>query len=121
MQQQSSVDKARYLSWSFGTVMGPASNNMTEAYVMRFIPDHKDTTFIYWSHSGNDCNGHFDPKTGVITLNFDLRRGREKTKVIATYHAMDANTMAVCIVEVRDNHPPTLEYGNMYRVQTKWN
>ena len=62
---------------------------------------------------------HFDPQTNVITLNFDLRNGGEKTKVIATYHPIDSNTMAVCIVEVRNRHPPTLEYGNMYRVQTK--
>jgi hypothetical protein len=107
-----SVDESRFLRWSFGGTMGPSRNDMTEGYVMKFIPD-RSGTYMEWEHSGMRCHGHFDPGTSVITLNFNLK----SSKVTATYHAMDANTMAVCLIEVGSSLVPTLQYGNMHRVR----
>ena len=33
-----------------------------------------------------------------------------------TYRVMDPDTMAVCIVEVDEKHTPTIQYGNMCRL-----
>ena len=107
-----SVDESRFLRWSFGGTMGPSRNDMTEGYVMKFIPD-RSGTYMEWEHSGMRCHGHFDPGTSIITLNFNLKN----SKVTATYHAMDANTMAVCLIEVGSSLVPTLQYGNMHRVR----
>ena len=109
--RRKSIDESRFMKWSFGGTMGPSQNDMTEGYIMKFIPDPSGT-YMEWEHSGMRCYGNFDPGTSVITLNFNL----ENSKVTATYHPMDANTMAVCLIEVGSGLAPTLQYGNMYRV-----
>lgn len=65
-----------------------------------------------WEHSGVRCHGNFDPTTSVTTLNFNLK----DSTVTATYRLMDENTMAVALIEVGQNLVPTIQYGNMYRV-----
>jgi hypothetical protein len=79
-------------------------------------------------------------KTSVAILNFFIR----SSTVTATYRIMDADSMsflplcwwcpltlgeclstsvsaaiAVCITEVDERHKPTIQYGNMYRIDTK--
>lgn len=36
--------------------------------------------------------------------------------VSVTFRVMDADTLAVCIVEVDAKHTPTIQYGNMMRL-----
>jgi hypothetical protein len=36
--------------------------------------------------------------------------------VTVTFRVMDADTLAVCIVEVDAKHTPSIQYGNMMRL-----
>ena len=112
VRRGSITDESRHLRWSFGGALGPTHNDMKEGYVMKFIPDQRGT-YMEWEHSGVRCHGHFDPGTSVMTLNFNL----PDSKVTATYRAMDANTMAVCLIEVGSSLVPTVQYGNMHRLR----
>jgi len=96
---------------------------------------------LEWQYGGTTCHGRFVPAPNVMVLQFTL-----KTAVItATYRIVDANStdsfgwrlalrrhlttpaaplsdvrmepvMAVCIVEVEEKKEPTIQYGNMYRL-----
>eukprot|EP00644_Phytophthora_capsici_P017551 jgi/Phyca11/551420/estExt2_Genewise1Plus.C_PHYCAscaffold_420071 len=69
-------------------------------------------TFMEWSFEGVTCHGVFKPEASVAILNFCL----QESMVTITYRVLDANTMAVCIVDVDSEHTPTIQYGNMYRI-----
>jgi len=68
-------------------------------------------TQLEWQYSGTICKGTYFPN-GVAILNFILRN----SVVSVTYRIIDGDTMAVCIVEVDDKNQPTIQYGNMYRM-----
>ena len=114
----------KVLRWSFGSAKksdghgqgGQASINTAPGdlrfgYSMKFIPDTKGT-FMTWEHKGNRCHGMFQPMSSVAVLNFYM----QTSTVTITYRVMDVDTMAVCIVEVDQNHRPTVQYGNMCRI-----
>ncbi|CAH0476840.1 unnamed protein product [Peronospora belbahrii] len=65
-----------------------------------------------WSFEGVTCHGVFKPEASVAILNFCL----QESMVTITYRVLDVNTMAVCIVDVDSEHTPTIQYGNMYRI-----
>jgi|TARA_B110000208_G_C11597009_1_gene368528 hypothetical protein len=111
VQEEGDIDESRLMKWCFGSSLGPEVNDMAFGYLMKFIPDTRGT-FMDWEHSGVRCHGHFDPTTGVATLNFNLK----DSTVTATYRLMDENTMAVALIEVGQTLVPTIQYGNMYRV-----
>ncbi len=107
---------ARYLKWSFGKSLKPA--DLRFGYVMKFEnPSDGDgramrDSAIEWQYCGHLCTGIFQHHTSVFVLNFQL-----KTKVVVvTYRIIDANKMAVCIVEVDGRHTPSVQLGNMYRL-----
>ena len=110
-ETNNTIDESRLMKWSFGSSLGPELNDMCFGYLMKFIPDRRGT-FMEWEHSGVRCHGHFDPTTSVTTLNFNLK----DSTVTANYRLMDENTMAVALIEVGQNLVPTIQYGNMYRV-----
>ncbi|CAK5160331.1 unnamed protein product, partial [Aphanomyces euteiches] len=97
----------RFLKWSFGR--GLRKNELTYAYTIQFIPDEQGT-FMEWSFEGVTCHGLFKPESSVAIFNFCL----QDSMVTITYRILDANTMAVCIVDVDSDHTPTIQYGNMY-------
>ncbi|KAF1321168.1 hypothetical protein FI667_g12035, partial [Globisporangium splendens] len=74
----------------------------------QFIPDEQGT-FMEWSFEGVTCHGVFKPESSVAIFNFCL----QESMVTITYRILDANTMAVCIVDVDSEHTPTIQYGNI--------
>ncbi|OQS02568.1 hypothetical protein THRCLA_21388 [Thraustotheca clavata] len=99
----------RFLKWSFGR--GIRKNELTNAYTIQFIPDEQGM-FMEWSFEGVTCHGLFKPESSVAIFNFCL----QESLVTITYRILDANTMAVCIIDVDSEHTPTIQYGNMYRI-----
>ncbi|KAJ0391934.1 hypothetical protein P43SY_011225 [Pythium insidiosum] len=83
----------------------------------QFIPD-EEGTFMEWSFEGVTCHGVFKPEASVAIFNFCL----QESMVTITYRILDANTMAVCIVDVDSEHTPTIQYGNIggRDVQLEW-
>jgi hypothetical protein len=79
---------------------------------MSFSPD-ENGTFMQWTYAGSRCHGTFHPNSSVATLIFPLK----SATVTISYRVMGPDTMAVCIVEVDGRHTPTIQYGNMYRLQ----
>ncbi|KAF4324120.1 hypothetical protein BBO99_00001792 [Phytophthora kernoviae] len=98
-----------FLRWSFGRTH--KKQDLASAYTVQFIPDEQGT-FMEWSFEGVTCHGVFKPEASVAILNFTL----QESMVTITYRVLDANTMAVCIVDVDSEHTPTIQYGNMYRI-----
>ncbi|TYZ68889.1 hypothetical protein PybrP1_012593 [[Pythium] brassicae (nom. inval.)] len=99
----------RFLKWSFGRTH--KRQDLVSAYTIQFIPDEQGT-FMEWSFEGVTCHGVFKPEASVAIFNFCL----QESMVTITYRILDANTMAVCIVDVDSEHTPTIQYGNMYRI-----
>ncbi|KAG6966876.1 hypothetical protein JG687_00004608 [Phytophthora cactorum] len=99
----------QFLRWSFGRTL--KQQDLASAYTVQFIPDEQGT-FMEWSFEGVTCHGVFKPEANVAILNFCL----QESMVTITYRVLDANTMAVCIVDVDSEHTPTIQYGNMYRI-----
>lgn len=77
----------------------------------KFIPDEQGT-LMEWSFEGVTCHGIYQPQTKVAIFNFCL----QESIVTITYRILDENTMAVCIVDVDSEHTPTIQYGNMCRI-----
>ena len=50
----------------------------------------------------------------MAVLQFNLR----SSSVVITYRIQDADTMAVCVVEVDEAQRSTIQYGNMYRLDS---
>eukprot|EP00727_Mastigamoeba_balamuthi_P003050 m51a1_g12742 hypothetical protein (102) ;mRNA; r:3079-3549 len=67
---------------------------------------------LEWDYLGTPCAGHYIAATGVLVLNFY----QKLSTVTVTYHVIDANTMAVCVLEVEAGKQPLMQYGNMYRI-----
>eukprot|EP00466_Bigelowiella_natans_P017963 jgi/Bigna1/88324/estExt_fgenesh1_pg.C_300156 len=112
-------DGTRYLKWSFGRGLKPV--DLRFGYVMKFNAglensddENKkaDSTAIEWQYCGHLCSGVFQQNTKVYVLNFHLKT----STVVITYRILDKNKMAVCIVEVDGRHTPTVQMGNMYRL-----
>ena len=104
------TDESRWMQWSFGSHLANAEDNLEFGYLMKFIPDRQGT---FMESTGTRCHGNFDPDSGVIVLNFTLERSR----ATLTYRVIDDSSMAVCLIEVGDGILPTVQYGNMHRVQ----
>ena len=54
----------------------------------------------------NRCHGNFQSGSKVATLNFLMRT----STVTVTFRVMDADTLAICIVEVDAKHTPSIQY-----------
>jgi len=109
-------DGVRYLRWSFGPSLD--QNEMRYGYVTKFHRDSKSKdpnqeSSIEWQYDGQPCTGGFNPATGAAVLNFLLKTAT----VVITYRIMDADTVAVCIMEMDENHTPTVQMGNMCRIR----
>ncbi|GAB5362672.1 hypothetical protein AAMO2058_000817800 [Amorphochlora amoebiformis] len=117
----SSVEKKgeRYLKWSFGR--GLNESDLRFGYVMKFeegLDENKsasDSVSIEWQYCGHLCNGVYHKSSKVYVLNFFLKT----STVIITYKILNKNQMAVCIVEVDGRHTPTVQMGNMYRLDSE--
>eukprot|EP00160_Parvularia_atlantis_P000208 Unigene10168_Nuclearia_a/m.31065 Unigene10168_Nuclearia_a/g.31065 ORF Unigene10168_Nuclearia_a/g.31065 Unigene10168_Nuclearia_a/m.31065 type:complete len:133 (-) Unigene10168_Nuclearia_a:79-477(-) len=101
---------ARHLKWSFGRTL--QRNELRGGYIMKctHVPKTGEVQ-LDWQYSGVPCSGRFFPATSAIVLNFFLRA----STVVATYRILDADTMAVCVVEV-DEKEPSISLGNMFRL-----
>jgi len=104
----------RLLKWSFGKTA--EKSELRFGYVMKFLEeanreDGADTK-IEWQYNGHACSGTFQPSTNSIVLSFQLLN----STVIITYRIIDQHSMAVCIVDIDEKHTPTIQLGNMYRI-----
>ena len=63
---------------------------------------------------GMPCHGQYHSSTGLAVLQFNLR----SSSVVITYRIHDTDTMAVCVVEVDEAQRSTIQYGNMYRLDS---
>jgi len=68
---------------------------------------------IQWQYNGQSCSGVYQSQTGTAVFNFHLK----SSTVVITYRILDQDTMAVCIVEVDEQHTPTVQLGNMCRIK----
>ncbi|CAM9569440.1 unnamed protein product [Scytosiphon promiscuus] len=100
----------RILDWRFGSDL----DEMKLGFSMQFFPPQEDgEVAVEWSYKGRVCHGDFSPAAAVLSLAF---RDDEGVVSNATYRAVDANTMAVCIAEVDSRHTPVIQYGYMCRL-----
>lgn len=117
----------RYLRWSFGKSL--QKTDLRFGYEMKvFQQPQKKETFLEWQYSGTLCKGTFFPSTQVCVMHFILRN----SMVTVTYRIVDEDStfffsscidtdgvkpaMAICIVEIDDKQQPTIQYGNMHRI-----
>ncbi|ELR12511.1 uncharacterized protein ACA1_028150 [Acanthamoeba castellanii str. Neff] len=111
----------RNLEWrEFGGTYAHVRTSNTVVLIEEYqrldtTPAKNNDVYLEWQYSGDTCHGQFMDKTSVAILNFFIR----SSTVTATYRIMDADTIAVCITEVDERHKPTIQYGNMYRIDTK--
>jgi hypothetical protein len=74
--------------------------------------DPADETVVEWQYNGHACSGVYQPATAAAVFNFHLK----SSTVVITYRLLSAHTMAVCIVELDEQHTPTVQLGNMLRI-----
>eukprot|EP01012_Entosiphon_sulcatum_P067803 TRINITY_DN97643_c0_g1_i1.p2 TRINITY_DN97643_c0_g1~~TRINITY_DN97643_c0_g1_i1.p2 ORF type:complete len:184 (+),score=45.31 TRINITY_DN97643_c0_g1_i1:97-648(+) len=101
----------RYLKWSFGKTF--QRSDLRQVYDMKVVakPGSKEVQ-LEWQFQGFPCKGVYYHHNRVAVLNFVT----PTTLVTVTYRVLDASTMAVCVVEVVDGQPPTVQFGSMYRI-----
>jgi hypothetical protein len=106
----------RYLKWSFGKNL--SKSELRFGYVMKLRTDPNAPrgsnvqTSFEWQYNGHPCVGTYQPITSATVLNFHLK----SSTVVITYRILDQHTMAVCIVEITEQHVPTIQIGNMCRI-----
>eukprot|EP01111_Echinosteliopsis_oligospora_P012926 TRINITY_DN450_c0_g1_i1.p1 TRINITY_DN450_c0_g1~~TRINITY_DN450_c0_g1_i1.p1 ORF type:complete len:224 (-),score=62.36 TRINITY_DN450_c0_g1_i1:8-679(-) len=104
-------DGTRHLKWSFGKTI--SKSELHFGYIMKFVNFPKNQeTYLEWVYTGTVCHGKFMPASNVAILNFF----QAHSTVLVVYRVVDADTMAVCIIEIDEKQSPTLQYGNMYRI-----
>jgi hypothetical protein len=96
----------RLLKWSFGADL----DTLAYGYVIRFSHED-DMTKLEWQYGGESCTGIFNSGTSTAVLNFFLRT----STLTITYRILDANTLAVTIVEVDEANTPCIQFGQMLR------
>ena len=97
------------LRWSFGKTL---QEEMSEAYIMQCSAGPNDELLLEWLFDGHRCTARFLPTTQVGIFEFLL----ETCVIVVTYRITRPDMMAVCIVEVNEGSPPSIQYGNMIRV-----
>eukprot|EP00164_Ancoracysta_twista_P012188 GFYU01019058.1.p1 GENE.GFYU01019058.1~~GFYU01019058.1.p1 ORF type:complete len:183 (-),score=36.68 GFYU01019058.1:687-1235(-) len=104
-------DGTKYLKWSFGKSF--QVEHLRFGYIMKFSPNTRGQhTKMEWRYSDTTCHGKFIPETGIASFQYFTA----KATVVVTYRVCDADTIALCIVEVDSKNYPTVQYGNMYRI-----
>ena len=101
---------SRFLNWSFCSTLPKKEEDLVFGYTMEFIPQPSKKLFVQWTHDGHKCTGAFFPDSGVLTLDFQVK------PVNVVYRIVDKDVMGVVITEVDGENDPTLQYGNMYRL-----
>ncbi|GAM29153.1 hypothetical protein SAMD00019534_123290, partial [Acytostelium subglobosum LB1] len=102
---------ARHLKWSFGKSL--SKSEMRFGYSMKFLSAPKNIeTYLEWTYIGTICHGKYLPATNTAVLNFF----QPLSTVLVTYRIIDENTMSVCVVEVDEKQTPSIQYGNMYKI-----
>mmetsp|Transcript_35752 Transcript_35752/g.58760 ORF Transcript_35752/g.58760 Transcript_35752/m.58760 type:complete len:178 (-) Transcript_35752:222-755(-) len=100
----------RFLNWKMGSSLN--EERLRLEMCMQFIPDETGVTHLEWLYKGHVCHGTFQPESSSAVMVFVSPTGTTQT----CYHVVDQNTMSVCVVQVDNRHPPTIQYGIMYRI-----
>eukprot|EP00300_Choanocystis_sp_HF-7_P033026 c4514_g1_i1.p6 GENE.c4514_g1_i1~~c4514_g1_i1.p6 ORF type:complete len:128 (+),score=20.15 c4514_g1_i1:296-679(+) len=100
----------RLLRWVFAKTKGDVATS--HSYVMQVarIGSTRDSS-MDWELSGVRCSGRFVAKNLTAACNSLL----PTSTISTTYRVQDANTIAVCVVEVDERAEPKLQYGLMVR------
>eukprot|EP01084_Bolivina_argentea_P066072 120432_1 len=114
-----------HLTWSFGENL---REHLKFGYVMKIshslYNDGNSTSSkvknsnvldLQWQYSGEQCRGYFHMSTSTLTLNFILK----DACVTFIYRIIDENTMSITCIEVDDDHTPTIQFGQMCRLNMK--
>jgi hypothetical protein len=99
----------KLIKFSFGKNLD--AQEMRFGYVIKCSTDSgsPDSAELEWQYGGERCAGIYNGATRTAVLNFFLRN----STVTITYRILDADSMAVSIVEVDDENTPTIQYGHM--------
>ena len=105
----------RYVQFHFGKTLD--TDELQFGYVMKFTQrtnedDGLDETHIEWQYDGHECHGTFQPSTNTMVLNFFLKN----STVVITYNILSRDSVAVCIIDVTSDSVPTVQTGNMCRL-----
>ena len=102
----------KFLRWSFGKSLD--RDSLKPICLMKVTPnDFSMESFLEWEYRGVRCHGRYTATDagGVGILNFPM----ERTSITNTLRVLDADNMAVCVVEV-SNRQPSIQYGTMMRL-----
>jgi len=102
----------RLLRWSFGKSL--AREDLHEAYVMKLSSTDGETS-MEWEVDGHRCSARFWPASQLA--NFEFLLGT--CTIFVTYRLMQAHMMAINLVEVDAGLPPTVQFGNMMRIDAQ--
>merc|ERR1719410_288887 len=101
------------LCWRFGRTLQP--EKLRFGYIMELTPDtdpDAGVVHLQWQFGGQQCKGQYHATTSTLTLNFHLKN----STVTFTYRIVSHDVMVVCIIDVDNEHVPTIQYGMMCRV-----
>eukprot|EP01084_Bolivina_argentea_P055038 100928_1 len=109
-----------HLTWSFGESL---REQLKFGYVMKIthsfnngdkekMNKNSNILDLQWQYSGEQCRGYYHMKTSTLTLNFILKNAC----VTFIYRIIDENTMSITCIEVDDDHTPTIQFGQMCRL-----
>ncbi len=116
-----------HLTWNFGESL---RDHLKFGYVMKISHSvgssldeagkgakgkNSNLLNLQWQYSGEQCTGYFHMKTSTLTLNFVLK----SCCVTFIYRIIDENTMTITCIEVDDDHSPTIQFGQMCRLNMK--
>jgi len=73
---------------------------------------HTRDEVLEWKYSGQDCTGIYNASSSSLVTNYFL----ERSTMTVTYYIMDKDSMAVCCTEVDNLKRPTVQFGNMFRL-----
>lgn len=107
---------ARALKWAFGSSL--SRRDLRIGYVMRVLPAPDGASGdmrFEWEHAGTPCRGEYFASTGVAVLRFFQRA----STVTVTYRVLDADAMAVVVVEAEAGKPAILQLGTMLRIDAE--
>lgn len=100
----------RALRWSFGQTL--LEEDRVTAYVMSCAKGAGGDMNMEWSIGTHRCTGRFLALPQLAVFEFILGG----CAIVVTYHIRGAHMMAVSIVEIDEGKTPTVQFGNMLRI-----
>mmetsp|Transcript_38853 Transcript_38853/g.97908 ORF Transcript_38853/g.97908 Transcript_38853/m.97908 type:complete len:237 (+) Transcript_38853:329-1039(+) len=101
----------RHMKWNFAGSIH--RKDILYSYIIKFAyKPHTRDEVLEWKYSGQDCTGIYNASSSSLVTNYFL----ERSTMTVTYYIMDKDSMAVCCTEVDNLKRPTVQFGNMFRL-----